>query len=160
MRGTQALGVLPYIIVLDHATKSVVLAIRGSASTADWVTDFMGVPEDAGGWISDQFRKVCLPRQTPRQVSLLPFALSVSPCLFCPVPFALCLLLSSFLPDFCDHPFALFFRLLLSRFPFVLSFFVSSIRPFWRKSRLPRWRTDTYLACPLTDAVPCQSVTS
>ena len=44
-------------MVLDHATKSVVVSIRGSASTADFVTDSMGVPEDAGPWVPDDFQE-------------------------------------------------------------------------------------------------------
>ncbi len=53
-------------MVLDHRTKSVVVSIRGSASTADFVTDFMGVPEDAGPWIPDGFREARLARLPAR----------------------------------------------------------------------------------------------
>ncbi len=52
---------MPYIIALDHKNKSVVVAIRGSASTEDFVTDFMGEPEDAGPWIPDGFREAPTP---------------------------------------------------------------------------------------------------
>ena len=54
----QALGALPYIVVLDHATKSVVVSVRGSVSTADWVTDFLGIPEVLDEWLSDAFKEV------------------------------------------------------------------------------------------------------
>ena len=54
----QALGALPYIVALDHDTKSVVVSIRGSVSTADWVTDMLGVPERLDEWIPDSFREV------------------------------------------------------------------------------------------------------
>lgn len=49
---------LPYIVALDHDTKSVVVAIRGSVSSADWVTDMLGVPEPLGDWLPDSFRNV------------------------------------------------------------------------------------------------------
>ena len=55
---TQALGALPYIVALDHATKSVVVAVRGTVSTADYVTDMLGVPERLDGWIPASFRQV------------------------------------------------------------------------------------------------------
>lgn len=54
----QALGALPYIVVLDHATRSVVVSVRGSVSTADWVTDFLGVPEGLDEWLPDAFKEV------------------------------------------------------------------------------------------------------
>lgn len=54
---SQALGALPYIVALDHATKSVVVAVRGSVSTADYVTDVLGVPERLDDWIPDSFRE-------------------------------------------------------------------------------------------------------
>lgn len=54
----QALGALPYIVVLDHATKSVVVSVRGSVSTADWVTDFLGIPEVLDEWLPDAFKEV------------------------------------------------------------------------------------------------------
>ena len=54
----QALGALPYIVALDHETKSVVVSIRGSVSTADWVTDMLGVAERCDDWVPDSFREV------------------------------------------------------------------------------------------------------
>ncbi len=54
----QALGALPYIVVLDHESKSVVVAIRGSVTSADWITDMLGVPERLDDWIPDSFREV------------------------------------------------------------------------------------------------------
>lgn len=56
----QALGALPYIVALDHDTKSVVVSIRGSVSTADWVTDFLGIPEQLEDWLPDAFKRVCV----------------------------------------------------------------------------------------------------
>ena len=66
----QALGVLPYIIALDHDTKSVVVAIRGSVSSADWVTDMLGVPEPLGDWLPDSFRRVSQSSQSVQPVIL------------------------------------------------------------------------------------------
>jgi hypothetical protein len=45
-------------VVLDHATKSVVVSVRGSVSTADWVTDFLGIPEGLDEWLPDAFKEV------------------------------------------------------------------------------------------------------
>ena len=45
-------------MVLDHATKSVVVSVRGSVSTADWVTDFLGIPEVLDEWLPDAFKEV------------------------------------------------------------------------------------------------------
>ena len=45
-------------MVLDHATKSVVVSVRGSVSTADWVTDFLGIPEHLDEWLPDAFKEV------------------------------------------------------------------------------------------------------
>lgn len=53
----QALGALPYIILLDHDSKSVVVSIRGSVTSADWITDMLGVPERLDDWIPDSFRE-------------------------------------------------------------------------------------------------------
>jgi len=45
-------------VVLDHESKSVVVAIRGSVTSADWITDMLGVPERLDDWIPDSFREV------------------------------------------------------------------------------------------------------
>ena len=49
-------------MVLDHESKSVVVAIRGSVTSADWITDMLGVPERLDDWIPDSFREVRLGR--------------------------------------------------------------------------------------------------
>ncbi len=67
-KAAQVLGVLPYTVVLDRETKSVVLSIRGSASISDYFTDFMGIPEDMGTWIPDGFRQARRPPSRPSAV--------------------------------------------------------------------------------------------
>lgn len=47
-------------MVLDHDTRSVVVSVRGSVSTADWVTDFLGIPELLEEWLPDAFKEVCI----------------------------------------------------------------------------------------------------
>ncbi|KAK9802679.1 hypothetical protein WJX73_004994 [Symbiochloris irregularis] len=42
---------LPYFLALDHETKSIVLAIRGTLSLDDCLTDFMCEPADLEEWI-------------------------------------------------------------------------------------------------------------
>ena len=42
----EGLGKTPYAIVLDHAWKSVVVAIRGTVSLEDMLEDISGRPED------------------------------------------------------------------------------------------------------------------
>lgn len=54
----QALGAVPYVVVLDQETDSVVVAIRGSDSAADWVTDFLATPEPLDDWLPAAFCQV------------------------------------------------------------------------------------------------------
>ncbi|GAB4819117.1 hypothetical protein N2152v2_006163 [Parachlorella kessleri] len=46
-------GVLPYIIMLDRPTKSVVLAVRGTVSMEDLITDLLSSPLDVSSWLPD-----------------------------------------------------------------------------------------------------------
>ena len=61
---------LPYIVALDHETKSVVVSIRGSVSSADWVTDMLGVPEPLGDWLPQSFRDVSMQFHTMHAIPL------------------------------------------------------------------------------------------
>ena len=47
----EVLGVLPYYIAVDHVAKEVIIAIRGSLSLDDVVTDLMFEPADLGEWV-------------------------------------------------------------------------------------------------------------
>ncbi|KAK9829311.1 hypothetical protein WJX72_005111 [[Myrmecia] bisecta] len=52
-----ALAHLPYMIVLDRPTRTVVVAIRGTVSIADLVTDAVVHPECINSWLPKGFRK-------------------------------------------------------------------------------------------------------
>ena len=54
----QALGALPYVIALDQETGSVAVAIGGSSSIADYVTDLLCSPASAESWLPDSFKQV------------------------------------------------------------------------------------------------------
>jgi len=47
---------LPYMIALDHRKKAVVLAVRGTFSIADLVTDAVVYPEPIDEWLSDDVK--------------------------------------------------------------------------------------------------------
>ncbi|EIE27007.1 alpha/beta-hydrolase [Coccomyxa subellipsoidea C-169] len=47
----EPLGTLPYIIALDRVSRSVVVAVRGTWSLADFVTDIVAVPHEADWWL-------------------------------------------------------------------------------------------------------------
>ncbi|CAL8469008.1 g8549 [Coccomyxa elongata] len=47
----EALGSLPYIVALDRVSRSVVVAVRGTWSLADFVTDIIAVPKPADWWL-------------------------------------------------------------------------------------------------------------
>jgi len=47
----EVLGVLPYYIAVDHVAREVIIAIRGSLSLDDVVTDLMFEPADLGEWV-------------------------------------------------------------------------------------------------------------
>ncbi|CAL8469007.1 g8548 [Coccomyxa elongata] len=44
-------GALPYIVALDRVSRSVVVAVRGTWSLADCVTDIVAVPKPADSWL-------------------------------------------------------------------------------------------------------------
>ncbi|GAB4821005.1 hypothetical protein N2152v2_008051 [Parachlorella kessleri] len=46
-------GVLPYMLMLDRGSKSVVLAVRGTVSMEDLVTDLLSTSVDVAGWMPD-----------------------------------------------------------------------------------------------------------
>ncbi|PRW33020.1 ubiquitin-like modifier-activating enzyme ATG7 isoform X1 [Chlorella sorokiniana] len=52
-----ALGAPPYIIALHRESRTVVLALRGSHSMADAVTDLMDRPVDICDWLPEGFRQ-------------------------------------------------------------------------------------------------------
>ncbi|BDA42995.1 probable Sn1-specific diacylglycerol lipase alpha [Coccomyxa sp. Obi] len=47
----EPLGSLPYIVALDRVSRSVVVAVRGTWSLADFVTDVIAVPKPADWWL-------------------------------------------------------------------------------------------------------------
>ena len=53
----QKRNVLPYFIALDHSKKSIVIAIRGSLSLDDVVTDLLFEPSDLDEWLSRDCRR-------------------------------------------------------------------------------------------------------
>ena len=54
----QALGALPYTVALDHEAGAVVVAVRGTISVNDVVTDFLATPEALDGWLPAGFLQV------------------------------------------------------------------------------------------------------
>ena len=52
-----ALGILPYLVVLDRAANRVVISVRGTTALPDVVTDLLGHPQDATefmpAWVHD-----------------------------------------------------------------------------------------------------------
>ena len=54
----QALGALPYTVALDHGAGAVVVAVRGTISVNDVVTDFLATPEALDGWLPAGFLQV------------------------------------------------------------------------------------------------------
>jgi hypothetical protein len=57
-RRDEALGVLPYIIALDRSTQSIVVAIRGTYSLADFVTGTVASPAEAESWLPPSLQQV------------------------------------------------------------------------------------------------------
>lgn len=51
-------GALPYIVALDRASRSVVVAVRGTWSLADCLTDIVAVPEPANQWLPPSLQQV------------------------------------------------------------------------------------------------------
>ena len=56
----ETFGVLPYMLLLHRPSRSVVLAVRGTASTTDLITDLLSNPVDAAEerWMPEWVRKV------------------------------------------------------------------------------------------------------
>ena len=54
----EPLGTLPYIIALDRVSRSVVVAVRGTWSLADFVTDIIAVPHEADWWLPPSLQQV------------------------------------------------------------------------------------------------------
>lgn len=52
----RVLSHLPYLIALDHSERAVVVAIRGTISVADLVTDVIVYPEVIDDWIPDTIK--------------------------------------------------------------------------------------------------------
>lgn len=52
----RVLSHLPYLIALDHSEKAVVIAIRGTISVADLVTDVVVYPEVIDDWIPESIK--------------------------------------------------------------------------------------------------------
>ena len=53
-----ALGILPYLVILDRETQSVVVSVRGTVETADLITDLLSHPHDCSGsmprWVLEE----------------------------------------------------------------------------------------------------------
>jgi len=50
---SSSFGLLPYMIVLDRISKSVVISVRGTVGFADLVTDMLSAPVDVGSILPD-----------------------------------------------------------------------------------------------------------
>ncbi len=53
-----ALGIIPYLVILDRESRSVVISIRGTVETADVITDLLSHPQDCSSslppWVLDE----------------------------------------------------------------------------------------------------------
>ena len=56
----SSFGILPYMIVLDRVSQSVVISVRGTVGFKDLITDLLGNPVDAAGslpsWVLREYR--------------------------------------------------------------------------------------------------------
>ena len=53
------LGTLPYIIALDRSTRAAVVAVRGTWSIADFITDIVALPQRADAWLPPSLCQAC-----------------------------------------------------------------------------------------------------
>lgn len=60
-------GILPYMLLLDRPAKRVVLAVRGTVSMADLITDLLSSPVDATDALPEWVRQVRTPARRAAQ---------------------------------------------------------------------------------------------
>lgn len=57
-----ALGIIPYLVILDRRTHSVVISIRGTVETADVITDLLSHPQDCSSsmpsWVHQEIGNI------------------------------------------------------------------------------------------------------
>jgi hypothetical protein len=59
----EPLGALPYYIAIDRGSDSIVVAIRGTYSLADFATNMVASPVEANGWLPPSLQEVSKIRQ-------------------------------------------------------------------------------------------------